>query len=115
MIPLSFNKAKLQAGSLTPKGLERPLQTPGTGFHFAVFKSLLLCASVSLQIQKNCVFQTVGYRAPIRLTCQFVAHTFTCNTLLCAKQMRDVCGFSYLYWDLSQGKVLCVCVYEGEN
>lgn len=62
MIPSSFNGAKLQTRSLTPKGLERPLQTPGTGFHFAIFKNLLLRASVSCQykIQKSFIFQTVG-------------------------------------------------------
>lgn len=65
MIHLSFDGAKLQARRLTPKQLERPLQTPRTGFHIAILKNLLLCASVSCQykVQKSCIFQIVGIRS----------------------------------------------------
>lgn len=56
MISLFFNEAKLQARSLTPRGLERPLQSPGTVFHFAMSKSILHCANgchVSTRYRKD--------------------------------------------------------------
>lgn len=43
IIHLSSERAKLQAESLTPDWLGRPLQTPGTQLHFAVVKSLSSC------------------------------------------------------------------------
>lgn len=84
IIHLSSKRAKLQTESLTPNWLGRPLQTAGTQLHFAVVKSLLSCTyweySVSTWYKKAIFSRPQGNKASIRLTCQFVAHIFTCTS-----------------------------------
>lgn len=115
MIHLSFKGAKLPARSLTPCGLERPLQTPGTGFHFAISKNLSLCASVSCQykVQKSCFLQTAGIRrthTPYMLVWSTHMHNYAALILLhCAKQRRNVWQLLVLRY-LSNKGPLCVCM-----
>lgn len=120
MIHLSFKGAKLPARSLTPCGLERPLQTPGTRFHFAISKNLSLCASVSCQykVQKSCFLQTAGIHrthTPYMLVWSTHMHNYAALILLhCAKQRRNVWQLLVLR-SLSNKGPLCVCVWVGEN